>query len=57
MAKRRSRDLRPFLGIFGLFGLFGNIVMGKGYRPLFRPFVCINRRVGNVRKEMCVLAM
>ena len=54
MEKRRSWDLCPFLGIFGL---FGNIVMGKGYRPLFRPFVCINRRVGNVRKEMRVSAM
>jgi hypothetical protein len=48
--KRKSRDPRPFLGllgILGLFGIFGNIVMGKGYRPLFRPFVCINRRVGD----------
>jgi hypothetical protein len=53
MAKRRSRDLRPFLGIFGI---FGNIVMGKGYRPLFRPFVCINRRVGDAyEKGGCVM--
>jgi hypothetical protein len=57
MVKRRSRDLHPFLGIFGFLGIFRNIVMGKGYRPLFRPFVCINRRVGNVRKEMRVSAM
>jgi hypothetical protein len=51
MVKRRSQDLCPFLRIFG------NIVMGKGYRPLFRPFLCINRRVGNVRKEMHVSVM
>jgi hypothetical protein len=51
MAKRRSRDLRPFLGIFGILGILGNIVMGKGYQPLFRPFVCINRRVGDAYKE------
>jgi hypothetical protein len=57
MAKRRSQDLHPFLGIFSLFGIFGNIVIGKGYWPLFRPFVCVNRRVGNVRKEMCVSTM
>jgi hypothetical protein len=47
MAKRTSRDLRPFIGIFGLLGPFGNIIMGKRYRPLSRPFVCINRRVGD----------
>jgi hypothetical protein len=56
MAKRRSWDLCLFLGIFGICGLLGNIVMGKGYQPLFRPFVCINRKVGKVRKGMRVLA-
>jgi hypothetical protein len=48
MENKRSQDLCPFLGIFGL---FGNIVMGKGYQPLFRPFVCINRRVGDAYEK------
>jgi hypothetical protein len=48
MVKRRSWDLRPF---FGIFGLFGNIVMGKGYRPLFRHFVCLNRKVGDTYEK------
>jgi hypothetical protein len=52
MAKRRSRDIRPFLGRFGI---FGNIVMGKGYWPLFKPFVCTNRRVGDAYEKGCVM--
>jgi hypothetical protein len=51
-AKRRSRDLAPFLGIFG----FRVYVTGMGCRPMglpmFRPLLqCINRYLGDdVRK-------
>jgi hypothetical protein len=50
--KRRLHNLNPLLGPF--LG-FGEYVMGKGCRPvglpMLRPtFVCINRRIGNVRQ-------
>jgi hypothetical protein len=36
IVKRISWDLATFCGTF--LGFFGNIVTGKGCRPLFRPF-------------------
>jgi hypothetical protein len=56
MKQQAKKILRKLDPLFGSFLGFWDNVMGKGCwpmgLPMFRPtFVCINRRIGNVRIE------
>jgi hypothetical protein len=50
--KRRSWDLGPLLGFLGICN--GNGMSAHGFTHVYTYFVCINRRIGNVIREIIV---